>query len=242
MKFQITQITIMTLIIFFILNTTLPFTNLSAQNGKDSIVIYKSPEGTNIPVDANIEVVFREKMNQEETRLAFIINPETRGDFIWLRENLTFDPSGPLAYKTTYVVTITTVAKTLMGENLKENVSWTFTTVAETTKKNNDDSLTDWGTWEPIVTGLTIVATAAIGFVGYWGLKRRRSQLRKYIGRLDEIYEENRKDPYVCEHKLMQLKESLKIKFRRGLMEENHYLIMDKRSMIIFLNSGTEKH
>ncbi len=219
-------------LLFLILFT--PLSSVTAQNNNQPSIIFFSPTGDEKPIDVIIEVTFSEKMNQGVTEDAFSLIPEggskVEGKFGWDLENLTFTPNNPLNYGTKYTVTITANAENLAGIKLISQHKWSFTTVEK--KKNDnkkDDSQDWWKTWEPIVTVLTIIGTAVAALVGYWSLRKKRSKLREYIGKLDDVYNEHRKDPYVCEHKLNQLKEALKIKFRRGEMEENHYLILDKK-------------
>jgi hypothetical protein len=186
-----------------------------------------------VPVDTWIIVVFTNDMQILPTQAAFSILPDAAGEFEWpTARTLVFKPKpNKLGSKTPYTVTIKTDAINQDGENLMANYTWSFTTGEDQNdnsgSNNNEEDW--WKTWEPILTGGTIGGTAVAALVGFVSLRKKRSQLRKYISRLDDIYDKYRKDPYVCEHKLSQLKESLKVKFRRGDMVENHYLIMDKK-------------
>lgn len=186
-----------------------------------------------VPVDTWIIVVFTNDMQVLPTQAAFSILPEAAGEFTWpTARTLVFKPKpNKFGSKTPYTVTITTDAINQDGENLEVNYTWSFTTgESQNTNSGSNNNEEDWWkTWEPILTGGTIGGTAVAALVGFVSLRKKRSQLRKYISRLDDIYDKYRKDPYVCEHKLSQLKESLKVKFRRGDMVENHYLIMDKK-------------
>jgi hypothetical protein len=215
-------------ILMFSLVSSFPAT---AQEEDGPTVVWKSPEGNKVALDTNIIITFSERMLQDDTEQAFDITPETQGSFGWNDKNLTFTPSAPLIENQPYIVSISTNAKNLNGEGLKTKEIWSFTTEdkKEGSGKGSDNGLFNWEFWEPIVTGLTVIGTAIFALVGIWSLRRKRGKLRNHITRLDEIYEKYRKDPYVCEHKLNQLKESLKIKFKSGEMEENHYLIMDKK-------------
>ncbi len=198
-------------------------------------VVFYSPQGEDVSVDkekTKIIITFQDRMMQKETENAFSIKPETPGSYKWNDRNLTFSPNINLAPETTYVVEISKSAKNINGVNLVNNFSWSFRTAKNTVKNNdNEDNggIYRWSFWEPIVTGLTIIGTVSFALFGIWKLRKRRSKLKDYITRLDDVYDKYRKDPYVCEHKLTQLKESLKIKFKSGEMEENHYLIMDKK-------------
>jgi hypothetical protein len=210
-----------------------PLSQVTAQNNNQPSIIFFSPSGDDKPIDVKIEVTFSEKMNQEVTKNAFSLQKEDGslvvGDFGWDLENLTFTPTNNLEYETEYTVIITTDAENLVGVKLNSQYKWSFTTVAKKENDNGGESQDWWKTWEPIVTVLTIIGTAVAALVGYWSLRKKRSKLRNYIGKLDDVYNEHRKDPYVCEYKLNQLKEALKIKFKRAEMEENHYLILDKK-------------
>lgn len=218
------------LIIFFIflnLILILPYSTVAAQDSKNPTVVFNSPKGENVKVDIVIEVTFSKRMQQLKTEQAFSVQPTVTGSFGWNDRNLTFNPDSALDPSTTYFVTISNETVDLDGNHLV-SFGWQFKT--ESGEKDKGSTEGDWWkTWEPIVTVLTIVGTAVVALVGYWSLRKKRSKLRTYIGKLDDVYNEHRKDPYLCEHKLSQLKEALKIKFRRGEMEENHYLILDKK-------------
>lgn len=199
------------------------------QNGAPKID-FMSPKGSEIPIEAKIEVTFSEKMQQSETEQAFTIIPETEGVFSWDNKSLTFTPEPSLVHGEPYQVIISTAAKNLVGENLDREYHWNFTTVEnEKNGGEEEDNNLGWDFLEPIVTGATIIATAIVAAIGFYKLRKKRSQLRKYIDKLDKTYNRYKYDPRLCERNLRSLKESLKAKVKRGEVEEYHYIILDKK-------------
>ncbi len=198
-------------------------------------VVFASPKGSDVPVDAVIEVTFNEKMSQEETEQGFIISPLVDdGEFTWVDKNLTFKPNSPLDYGTKYSITISTEVRNLVGESFTENYSWDFTTENDNVVDNGKDSDGEkkndwWEEWEPIITGGTIAGTGIAALIGYSRIRKKRSQLKRYIDRLDVVYSKYRHDPKICEMRLISLKDSLKKKVKQGEVDEYHYLILDKK-------------
>jgi hypothetical protein len=234
MKEMIIILILFFLVLFLVLPITAPERvggiNNTRQNGAPKID-FMSPIGSDIPINAKIEVIFSERMQQTETEQAFTIIPETEGFFTWLKNNLTFtpDPDIQLIFNTHYQVIISTAAKNLAGENLDREYHWNFTTVKDEKNEGKEDNNLGWDVLEPIVTGATIIATAIVAMIGFYKLRKKRSQLRKYIDKLDKTYNKYKYDPRLCERNLRSLKESLKVKVKRGEVEEYHYIILDKK-------------
>ncbi len=93
-------------------------------------VVYHSPDGSNVPVNALMNVTFNKEMNRSSVENAFLITPLLTGVFNWMNNTLTFDP-GLLSYNATYRVNITDAAEDIYGNHLQQAFSWEFTTQAQ---------------------------------------------------------------------------------------------------------------
>ncbi len=87
-----------------------------------------SPTGIDVPVDTLITIRFNEAMNESSLHIAFEISPYVPGSFSFENYTLIFKPSGNLAKKTLYNVTIKSSARDLAGNYLGFDLSWKFTT------------------------------------------------------------------------------------------------------------------
>ncbi|UCE37750.1 MAG: Ig-like domain-containing protein [Thermoplasmata archaeon] len=184
-----------------------------------------SPIGTDVKVSTTIEVSFSEEMIKGETEQAFSITPSVKGVFTWRGHTLEFTPSSPLAYETLYNVSISTRAKNLDGIGLERNHTWSFITE----KAPEEKGLFSWENLEPIVTGLTVLASIIIFLIGFLTIRKKRSKLRQYIERIDDTFNKYKKDPQECEQELIALREDIKAEVKEGKLEENHFLILDKK-------------
>lgn len=232
MKLNNLRIIVMLFLISSGLLLTLLFSTSNSAASRTPEIIFASPQDTeNVALNAEIVITFNERMRQVETEQAFSITPHIDGEISLLDKKLTFTPGTNFEPGIEYTYRISTSAQNLTGENLAEEQSWSFTTVRgnENGNKVDDKSETWWDVWEPVITGGTIIATGLGVFIGFYSLRRKRRKLGKYIQKLDNTYNEYRKDPHICEHKLNQLKEWLKIKVGRGKLDEYHYLILDKK-------------
>ena len=191
-------------------------------------ILDHSPKGTDEPINTEISITFSEPMNKSEAEEAFSITPIALGTFRWNGNSLIFKPNDPLNSETQYFIRISTKAKDINGNPIVQEYTWSFKTKQEEKDKGNGGS-SWWDQWEPVVTVLTIVGTALVALVGVWGLRKKRSQLSRYIEKLDITYNKYRHDPRLCERKLLNLKDSLKKKVKQGEIEEYHYIILDKK-------------
>ena len=148
-------------------------------------ILDHSPKGTDIPLDTEISITFSEPMNKSETEEAFSITPIAEGTFSWDQNMLIFKlkPDETLESGTIYSIRITTKAKDLNGNSISvgaQGYQWSFSTMKK--EKSEDNRGTSWwDQWEPVVTVLTIVGTALVALVGVWSLRKKRSQLSRYI-------------------------------------------------------------
>ena len=232
MKLNTLRIIIMLFLISSGLLLTLSFSASNTAASRAPEILFASPKDReDVPLNAEIVITFNEDMRQAETEQAFSITPHIEGKISLLDKTVTFTPHPNFEPGIRYTYRISTSAQNLAGENLAEEQSWSFTTVTINENDNQVDNKKDtwWDKWEPIITGGTIIATALGVLIGFYSLRRKRRKLGKYIQKLDNTYNEYRKDPHICEHKLNQLKEWLKIKVGRGKLDEYHYLILDKK-------------
>ena len=211
-------------VITIILITLILFLITISTNVAGVEVVFKDPDGERVSVNRKIVIVFSEEMSEVPTTNACSISPKVNGEFELKYNTLIFTPKDSLKHDTKYTITVSTTAQDVEGNNLTVKQSWWFTT-----EKSETDDLFSWNNLEPIITGVTIAATGMVGVFGIYQLRKRRSLLRKYIERLDDVYTKYKHDPQLCEKKLLQLKDSLKAKVKSGEVEEYNYIILDKK-------------
>ncbi|NPV45529.1 MAG: hypothetical protein HPY69_01120 [Armatimonadetes bacterium] len=88
------------------------------------------PQGKAVPVDKTVRITFDSAMDQASVESAFTISPSVEGTFSWSGNELTFTPTAPLSYSTTYTVTISNSARGATGTALSQSYSWSFDTAA----------------------------------------------------------------------------------------------------------------
>jgi hypothetical protein len=103
-------------------------------------VISQNPAdgATDVPVDiSSIEVTFSEPMDPstiDATTFQVTLNGSAvSGSINYADNTATFTPASNLEFNSTYAVTVTTGVEDLVGNNMAENVAWTFTTEQEQT-------------------------------------------------------------------------------------------------------------
>ena len=90
-------------------------------------------KATNVARDTSISATFSENMVASSfAGSTFSISPAVAGSLATNGTSAKFTPTSPLAFGTTYAVTITTAAKGEAGGPLAANVTWSFTTIPET--------------------------------------------------------------------------------------------------------------
>jgi hypothetical protein len=191
-------------------------------------VYIMSPSGTDALVDSIITITFSEIMIMNVTEEAFSISPYVKGNFDWVANSgtiLEFNPDILLDYDTEYTVTISTDAKDLAGNDL-ERYNSTFKTEKE---PSQDGGPSFWDTWEPIITGATVLASVLVFLIGFLSIRRKRNRLRVYLDEIDDTYNENKNDSQKCHEELTTLREEIRDEVKGGKLEENHFLILDKK-------------
>ncbi|UCF08261.1 MAG: Ig-like domain-containing protein [Thermoplasmata archaeon] len=201
------------------------FTTVSSSVTGPEVDEYE-PRGANIRIeDTKIMIKFTQNMNHATTEGAISIEPASP-EFVptWLGgDTIILTPTGSLRSNTRYYVNVSTNATSANGEHLVEKHSWYF----HTEKVKGESAF--WETWEPIITGVTILASLIAFLIGFLSLRRKRSKLRHYLDDIDDTYDEYKENPQRCEEELIALRESIKKEVRRGRLEENHFLILDKK-------------
>ncbi|UCE37744.1 MAG: Ig-like domain-containing protein [Thermoplasmata archaeon] len=193
-------------------------------------VLDMSPDGSDVPIDSIITITFSETMIMNVTQSAFSITPHVEGKFEWVEMagiTLKFKPDIPLSYDTEYTVTISTSAKDLANIDLETEFNQAFQTEKEADAVQDKESF--WDVWEPIITGATVLASIIVFLIGFLSIRRKRGKLKKHIDRIEDTFNEYKKDPQACEQELIALREDIKVDVRKGKIEENHFLILDKR-------------
>ncbi len=185
-------------------------------------VLDNSPTGSKVAVASEISISFSEPMQKSQTEAAFSITPNIGGIFAWEGTTLRFIPNNNLAWETQYNVSISPAAKNMDGLGLNDYKNWSFITGKASAKF-------DWNTWEPIITALTILATVLIFIFGFFSIRKKRGKLRQYLEKIDDIFNEYKKNYQMCQQELITFRESIKKEVKDGKLEESHYLILDKK-------------
>jgi hypothetical protein len=192
-----------------------------------------TPTGTDVPVDTTIQISFSERMEEKITQNAFSIEPSVNGVFEWLGSTtLTFIPSSPLENKTQYNVTISTAATSMKGVKLQTPWAGSFVTGEALGEEGTDAPFKDptfWNTWEPVITGLTILVSIIIFIFGTITIRKKRTRLKEHMETIDKTYNSYKLDYRVCKKELMLVKELIKDDSENRIIEENHYMILDKK-------------
>jgi hypothetical protein len=201
------------------------FTTISADIVGAGVEEYE-PKGADIPVNnIEIRILFIQNMNRRPTEEAFSIDPYV--DFVptWFGRTLIITPTESLEYNTKYTATISVNATNVNGEHLAQKHEWYFFTE----KEPEDEGTSFWETWEPIITALTILMSIIIFLVGTLTVRKKRGKLRLYLEKIDETYNEYKKNYQECEKELITLRESIKKDVKRGKLVDSHFLILDKK-------------
>jgi len=92
-------------------------------------VVSTSPEdgAINVAIDTVVTATFSEAMSDPSAPVVYT-SPSVGGSTYWSNNTMTFRPTIPLAYSTTYAVTIGTNAQDLAGNPLATPYTWSFTT------------------------------------------------------------------------------------------------------------------
>ena len=80
-----------------------------------------------VPVTSTVSVVFSEPMNKTSAESAFSI-PTVTGTFSWNNNTMVFTPQSNFLSARSYACTVSTAAKDLVGNSMKTQYSWSFTT------------------------------------------------------------------------------------------------------------------
>jgi hypothetical protein len=198
------------------------------------------PEGNemDVRVGIEIEIWFTENMNPDTTWEAIYIDPYVEIIPDWPLENyIVLRPRNPLKYDTKYTIRISTNATDENGQPLAEEFESTFFTE----KSPGEGKESFWETWEPIITGLMILASFIAFLIGFVSIRRKRDKLRQYLERIDNTFNEYKNDYKICEHELITLREDIKGDVKKGKIAENHFLILDKKIDDYLLQMKTQK-
>jgi len=116
-----------------------------------------------VPVDTNITIEFSELMDEVSSKAAFTISGNVTGTFTWVGNNMSFNPTGDLAYLEYYTVTVRTTAADTSGNTITSIFTFSFTTIPE-------PETASWG-----VMAIAVVSIfAVIGLLSYMMVKKMR--------------------------------------------------------------------
>jgi hypothetical protein len=113
------------------------FTSIQPPESITPIALNHSPNGTGVPINANIVVEWNETMNWASVNASFSYTDNattwnsTNGT--WTHNQTTnistFEPTVPFEYETKYWVLVNVTATDFVGNPLDNNITWNFTTI-----------------------------------------------------------------------------------------------------------------
>jgi hypothetical protein len=216
---------------------TWQFTTLSDTSFRPYVLDNWGPSGSNVDVKSEISISFSEPMDKTQTQAAFSITPNVIGIFSWEGTTLKFIPNNKLDPETQYNVSISPDAKNMDGVDLIEYKNWSFITE----KAQVSEVGFDWNMWEPIITAATILLSIVVFLFGFLSIKKKRSRLRQYLEKIDDIFNKYNKNYQRCQQELITLRESIRNEVKDGKLEESHYLILDKKLDDYLLDMKAQK-
>lgn len=95
-----------------------------------------SPRSAGIGVNSSIRANFSQAVDHGQAQSKFSTMPAITGSFSWDGQVMIFKPSAPLAFDTTYTVTIGAGVPSTGGQTLAADYRWTFSTSTPTTLLN----------------------------------------------------------------------------------------------------------
>ncbi len=116
-----------------------------------------------VAINSTIQISFSEPMNRTSVEEAFTISNNVTGTFQWTDNDLTFIPSSSYDYLTYYVVTMSTEAMDLQGNQLKDGLVVSFTTEPARSSLGESGS----------TLGIIIVLVVVVGIVTLLYMKRK---------------------------------------------------------------------
>ncbi|UCE37751.1 MAG: Ig-like domain-containing protein [Thermoplasmata archaeon] len=179
-----------------------------------------------VGVGIQIEIKFTQDMDPDTTEGAITIEPYIELIPQWGSEDyLVLKPREPLDYDTKYTLTISIDATNENGQHMEEEYVSSF----YTEKRPEEAAKPFWETWEPIITGVTVLASIIVFLIGFLAVRKKRGKLKQYMERIEDTFDEYKEDPKTCKEELILLREDIKKDVHRGKIEENHFLILDKK-------------
>jgi len=131
----------------------------------------------------------------------------------------------------TYVSTSLTVGEHVVKVEVTDgkasvSYSWNLTVIAVEEKVEGMFGL-NWDQLGLLVEAIVVIFTAIFAAIGIIKLRKKRSKLKEYMDEIDEVMDKDElaKDK---EKELIDLKRLIKDEFSRGLITENHYMILER--------------
>jgi parallel beta-helix repeat protein len=125
-------------------------------------ILDHSPNGTDVPVDKVIEVVFSEELDLEYITPSAILLKDQNGSFVngtisYENLTLTFTPTMDLEPGSVYTVLVNKLLKDPAGNDLGTEFSWEFTTIEEPTKPVTEDEEPETFDYSAVGIGIIIL-------------------------------------------------------------------------------------
>jgi hypothetical protein len=187
-----------------------------------------APTGDNVKVDEEITITFTVSMDPISTERAISISPSIKYSAQWLDDQtLVLQHTESYESSTVYHVNITIAALSKDGVYFEKNDSRSFITEVITIGASAEKDT--WSQIEPYVTAGTILASLLAFLIGFISVRRKKGKLRQYMERVDNTYATYKNNSSLCERELIELRDDIKKDVQKGKIEDNHFLILDKR-------------
>jgi hypothetical protein len=173
------------------------------------------------------------KMKEKET-LTFMISesdPDTDDTptIKWYLDEIEYQEGGKsYTYSANYLKAVGThviLVEVTDGE-ASVTYSWNVTVIAVEDEVEGMFGM-NWDQLGLLVEAIVVIFTAIFAAIGIIKLRKKRSKLKEYMDQIDEIFDkdESARDK---EKEFIGLKKQIKDEFSRGLITENHYMILER--------------
>jgi parallel beta-helix repeat protein len=86
-----------------------------------------------------------------------------------------------------------------------------------------------WDQWSVFIQVIVITATAIIGIIAFYRLRRKRGVLQDYMDQIEKPMKLREEDPIKSEIDLVNVAETIEGNFNAGMIEDMHYFLLDRQ-------------
>jgi hypothetical protein len=85
----------------------------------------------------------------------------------------------------------------------------------------------EWDVWSIIIEAIVVIFTGIFAAIGIIKMRKKRSKLKEYMDKIENITSQEKPERQI-ELDLFDLKKEIKEEFSKGLITENHYIILER--------------